>query len=127
MTLRVATGEAAAAIVFVFDVQQDLGSGGLGLRVDRVRVRDDQIRALRFEAIDLVGLPDQASPLGILSRNRAELNGVLLEAKSRAQPFDRSGCVPVAKGGDDCRLRALGEGRHEVVLCLGRSGCKKLP
>src|SRR5438309_1300171 len=123
---------------FVLDVQQDLGSGGLGLRVDRVRVRDDQIRALRFEAIDLVGLPDQLSPLGILSGNRAEhdhavaktqlsvrdravrigVDGVPLETKGRTQPFNRGRRVPVAKGGNDCRLRALGKGRHEVVLCL---------
>src|SRR5438552_14490535 len=78
------------------------------------------------------------SPLGILSGNRAEhdhavaktqlsvrdravrigVDGVPLETKGRTQPFNRGRRVPVAKGGNDCRLRALGKGRHAVVLCL---------
>src|SRR5205814_10293358 len=81
MALKVATGEAAAAVVFVFDVHPDLGFGSLGLRVDRVRVGDDQILALRFEAVDLVGLPNQASPLGIPSGNRAEHDHAVAKAQ----------------------------------------------
>src|SRR5688572_32338565 len=60
VSFQVTAGEPAAAIVFVLDVQNDLGSGGFRPGVDGIGIGDDQVRALRFGAAYLIGLLDQA-------------------------------------------------------------------
>ena len=51
---EVATTKTASAVISVLDIRHDLGTGGLRPRINRIGVRDDDIRALRLGSADLV-------------------------------------------------------------------------
>jgi len=54
MVLEVATTKTASAVISVLDIHHDLGTGGLRPHINRIGVRDDDIRALRLGSADLV-------------------------------------------------------------------------
>ena len=54
MALDVATTKTVSAVISVLDIRHDLGTDGLRQNINRIGVRDDDIRALRLGSADLV-------------------------------------------------------------------------
>ncbi len=121
MSFEVAAGEGAAAVVHVADVENHLGTGGFGGRVNGIGVGDDEVDALGFAEADLVGLDhefagfaavidgaehDHAVAEGKLGVHDGfvvgtEVDGLLFEAEGGDEPVDGGEGVAVAKAWDD--------------------------
>src|SRR5208282_5594068 len=61
VTLQITAGIASAAIVLILDIPQHRGASGLGPRVMRVAIGDDDVGALRLGAADFVRMLHQAA------------------------------------------------------------------
>jgi hypothetical protein len=60
-TFQIAASEAAAAVILVFDIEEDFAAVGLDAGVDDIGIVDNQAVAAGFSASNLVRLLHQAS------------------------------------------------------------------
>jgi hypothetical protein len=132
VAFEVATGEGAASVVHVADVEDHLGAGGFGGGVDCVGVVDDKVDAFGLAEADFVGLDhelavvravvdgaehDHAVAEGELGVHDggvvgAEVDGLLFEAEGSDEPVDGGEGIAVAKAGDDGGTAGFGLGGH---------------
>ena len=136
VAFKVAAGEGAAAVVHIANIEDHLGSGGLGGGVDLVGVVDDEVDAFGLAQADLVGLDhefaefatvidgtehDHSVAEGKLGMHhgfvvRAEEDSLLFEAEGADQPIDSGEGVAVAQAGDDGGAASFGR----AGLWIGR-------
>src|SRR4029453_5094763 len=88
-------------------LQHDLGTGGLRPRIQRVRVRNDDVRSLRLSIADLVRLFHQSIELGFF--DRAAHDHAIAEAELSV------GNGPAFTGDDDMLPKP--EGSAEPLDC----------
>src|SRR5215831_20348297 len=89
MVLEVATTKTASAVISVLDIHHDLGTGGLRPHINRIGVRDDDIRALRLgSAISCSVRPFQ--PLHLIF---ACYPAIPWASEERSEPANRRGVL----------------------------------
>src|SRR5262249_60882317 len=79
MSFKITTCKASTAVIFVFDIQHDPGTGSFRSSIKRVGVRNDDIRALGLGSAHFVRLPHQPAELRI--QNRSEHDHSVAEAQ----------------------------------------------
>jgi hypothetical protein len=139
VAFEVATGEGAAAVVHLADVEDHLGSGGFGGGVDGVGVFDDEVRAFGLAEADLVGLGHELAEVAAIVDGAehdhavsegelgvgdgvvgAEMDCVLLEAEGADEPIDGSEGVEVAEAGNDGGAAGFGLVAHKGMILQRR-------
>src|SRR5262245_66111268 len=83
MAFEVPTGKAATAVIFLLDIQHDLGAASLRPRIERVGVRDDDVCALCLGSADFVRLLHQLAEFRL--PNRSEHDHPVAEAQLRSE------------------------------------------
>ncbi len=141
MAFEVSAGEAAAAVVFGFYVDEDFGVGGLHTGVQDVGVFDDDVGGLRLLAADFVGVDKEfregpfmgggahhdhavaEAKLGVDDRAvRALVDGSFLEAEDVAEEVEGGLGVAVAQAGDDGAGGVFRFGGHGGIWVGGDQG-----
>jgi hypothetical protein len=134
VAFEVATGEGAATVVHIADVEDHLGAGGFGGGVDGVGVGGDEVDPFGLAEADLVGLNHEfggfASVVNGTEHDHAvaegelgvhdggvvggEVDGLLFEAEGADEPVDGGERVAVTKAGDDGGAAGFGLVGHLV-------------
>lgn len=145
MVFEIAAGEGAATVVHVADVEDHLGSGGLGGGVDGVGVVDDEVGAFGLAEADLVWLGHELAEVAAIvdgaEHNHAvaegelgvgdgvvgaEMDGVFFEAEGADEPIDGCEGVAVAEAGNDGGAAGFGLVVHKgMILLTARRGLGK--
>src|SRR5262249_27902401 len=136
MSFKITTCKASTAVIFVFDIQHDPGTGSFRSRIKRIGVRNDDIRALCLGSADFVRLPHQPAELRIQNRSEhdhsvAEVklgmdNGValaghykmLLKPEALAQPLDCGWRIAIPQAWNHRRFGILREAGHDISFLI---------